>query len=359
MEYKILSIINNKNVKEWSNIIQNFDKDQSDIYFLPDYIKMNIGDHKHEEGLMFYVYENNYVWINIFIKKKILNFEDVFKGEFYYDLETPYGYGGPISNTKNDNFLERAQKTFFDWCKTNKILCEFVRFHPLINNQIYYDKLDKIIFHRVNRFTKLNLISEKLEIFNPKVRNKIRKALKNNLNIQITKSKKDFEKFKIIYFEHLKNIRAEKFYYFSDEYFKKLLKIIKEFGFILTVTNKREEIIGASIFFGYKKNLHYHLTAISKKNEFPGINNFLLYNAYLYGKKKNYSICNLGGGITKKETDNLLIFKKSMSNNESKFYFGYKIFDKKIYSKLIEYFKEKKPASYSKHKNKILCYRYD
>ena len=91
MEYKILSIINNKNVKEWSNIIQNFDKDQSDIYFLPDYIKMNIGDHKHEEGLMFYVYENNYVWINIFIKKKILNFEDVLPRD-----GLPCGWGCPV-----------------------------------------------------------------------------------------------------------------------------------------------------------------------------------------------------------------------------------------------------------------------
>ena len=357
MEYKILNINNHKEYEEWTDIISNFNVNKTDFYYLPNYMDLNVNNHKNEVGLMFYVRENNHIWVHCFIKTKILNYEKIFEDKFYYDLETPHGYGGPISNTENEFFLKKAQNFFFEWANRNNILCELVRFHPLLNNQIYYNSIDKIILNREIRFTKLNLITEELTCFNPKVRNKIRKAYKDNLLIEISKSKKDYNDFKVLYFQHLNNINAENFYYFNEIYFKKLFDLINKFGFIVTVKNESKELLGASVFLGFKKNLHSHLTAISKTNKFSGINNVLLYNAYLYGKNNNFINCNLGGGISCNQDDSLLEFKRSMSNSKSNFYIGYKIYNEKIYSNLVNSYKKRYPAKFKINSKHILCYR--
>ena len=72
-------------------------------------------------------------------------------------------------------------------------------------------------------------------------------------------------------------------------------------------------------------------------------------------KKKNYKYCNLGGSLTSKE-DSLLEFKTSMSNKESKFYIGYKVYNKKLYNNIVNEYKTKYPTIYEKHKNKVICY---
>ena len=69
--------------------------------------------------------------------------------------------------------------------------------------------------------------------------------------------------------------------------------------------------------------------------------------------------CNLGGGISQNLADELLEFKKSMSNQSSKFYIGYKVYDKIKYNKLLNEFKIKYPNNYLKHCKKILCYKYN
>lgn len=86
---------------------------------------------------------------------------------------------------------------------------------------------------------------------------------------------------------------------------------------------------------------------------------FILYQAYLEAKKRNISYCNLGGGISSKLEDNLLIFKKSMSNSFSKFYFGFKIYNQNKYDLIKEKFKKNNLKNFQLHKNKILSYRYD
>ena len=180
--------------------------------------------------------------------------------------------------------------------------------------------------------------------------------LENEYN-EVISIEKDYNDFKVLYFQHLNNINAENFYYFNEIYFKKLFDLINKFGFIVTVKNKSKELLGASVFLGFKKNLHSHLTAISKTNKFSGINNVLLYNAYLYGKNNNFINCNLGGGISCNQDDSLLEFKRSMSNSKSNFYIGYKIYNEKIYSNLVNSYKKRYPAKFKINSKHILCYR--
>ncbi len=210
MEYKIYYTKHQTDCKIWLEIINSLEKKMRDVYFFPEYIDLNIKDHKSEDGLMFFVKDEKNIWLNCFIKKKIKNCDKIFSDQLYFDLETPYGYGGPLSNTDDEKFLKKAQDLFFKWATKNNIVCQFVRFHPLIGNIKYFKNLDKIILERQNCYTKISYIKENLQSFKPSVRNKIRKAFKNKLTIKISTEKEEFENFKKLYFNHLHKIKAKK-----------------------------------------------------------------------------------------------------------------------------------------------------
>src|SRR5438093_363444 len=55
-------------------------------------------------------------------------------GTPYFDIQSPYGYGGPIATTRSETFLNDAWENYRKWCKANGILAEFIRFHPLLEN---------------------------------------------------------------------------------------------------------------------------------------------------------------------------------------------------------------------------------
>ena len=51
----------------------------------------------------------------------------------YFDLATPYGYGGWLIE---GNQVEKLFQTYYDWLENNGIICEFVRFHPILKNAL-------------------------------------------------------------------------------------------------------------------------------------------------------------------------------------------------------------------------------
>src|SRR4051794_18927904 len=50
------------------------------------------------------------------------------EGEELYDLQSPYGYGGPIITSEDPSFTIRANAAYITWCQSQKIVVEFIRF---------------------------------------------------------------------------------------------------------------------------------------------------------------------------------------------------------------------------------------
>ena len=51
------------------------------------------------------------------------------------DIESVYGYSGPIASSAEPSFLFRAWRWFDDWCRDQHIVSEFIRFHPLLETR--------------------------------------------------------------------------------------------------------------------------------------------------------------------------------------------------------------------------------
>src|SRR5262245_31767944 len=54
------------------------------------------------------------------------------------DIQSPYGYGGPLSNCDDAPFLGMADDRFQLWARENSVVAEFLRFHPLISQRKWY-----------------------------------------------------------------------------------------------------------------------------------------------------------------------------------------------------------------------------
>jgi len=331
MNIKVINATSESDI--WEQEINKIPDELNDIYFNSKYAKMN-NLSLDSNPILFSFYDNNFFWLYSFIMSPINKKFYPLQENCYFDIETPYGYGGPISNTDDETFLNHAQNEFFNWCHENNIVAEFVRFHPVINNFRFYQMLDSL---EINRYTISSNLKELPAIrYDQKTRNMIRKFRKNNFNISITKCKDKFLKFVEIYKKNIISKNVSKFYLFNEKYFQQLYEIINKYGCIIFSEDNEENFLGGIVILNGKKISHYHLSATIKSSEYAGLTNALLDKALDFAKDSNLEYFHFGGGNSASKEDNLFKFKKKMGNVENKFYIGKKIHNLEIYNTIKE-----------------------
>lgn len=312
---------------KWDFYLEEFEKRGLDIYYTKEYCRLY--EAENSKAYLFVYKAKGNLGIYPVLKTLITGYTEV---QDYYDIETPYGYGGPLVNTWDEEFIKEFEENFMNFCKHNRIIAEFIRFHPILKNEKIFKHDIEVIFNRYTISVNLNKGIDKIwkEDISSKNRNIIRKAIKNDLKIEICK---DYNTFLDIYNETMKKVQASSFYFFDEEYYKNIMKI--ENINIFNVKFK-QEIIASAIFMKYGKNFHYHLSGSKKQYLKFAPNNFLLWEAIKYACHIGCSNFHLGGGTDNLLDNTLYKFKKSFSKNENKFYIGKRVHNKEIYDYLIK-----------------------
>src|SRR3569833_2447831 len=97
----------------------------------PDFV---VADSLRDDDLVpcFFGYrEENALWLHGVHRSLIPGMPGMF------DHQSPYGYGGPISNVNTPDFLARAWSAYMETCRAEQVLAEFVRLHPMVDTQFY------------------------------------------------------------------------------------------------------------------------------------------------------------------------------------------------------------------------------
>jgi hypothetical protein len=126
-------------------------------------------------------------------------------------------------------------------------------------------------------------------------------------------------------------------------------------GFMV-VAKYEEKVVAAAIFFRGTAYLHYHLSATDISNRIPGVMNAVLYTAAMHEKGSLMTKLHLGGGRTSAPDDSLLKFKRTMGTDSHTFFFGKRIHNSEIYSKLREDWCRDYPHLVGKYGSQLLCY---
>jgi hypothetical protein len=332
----MISVFSIEESERWDDIVKNFKN--FDIYYLSGYSKA-FKIHGDGEPLLLYYVDEKIKAINVVMKRDIAkdkNFIGELKAESYFDITTPYGYGGfLIEGEITNRSLECLNNEYQSWCKRERIVSEFVRFHPILKNNELLDDMYGISKLGKTVSMKLNTREQLWNDITGKNRNMIRKAQKSGVEIFWGRDSWLFEKFIHLYNATMEKDNAKSYYYFKRDFYKSILNDLK-YNSIIFYGKYDGEIIAMTIILYSNKQLHYHLSASDKEYQNLAPTNLLLYEAACWGCENGYKSFHLGGGLGSRE-DNLYKFKKAFNKKlDNIFAIGEKIFDEEIYQQLIE-----------------------
>jgi lipid II:glycine glycyltransferase (peptidoglycan interpeptide bridge formation enzyme) len=321
-----LEIITNQN--EWNDILKEIGV--YDFYHTFDY---HIIEALGNQTPMLLKYTENDVLIALpLLIRKIENTN-------YFDATSVYGYVGPISKGLDSNFDNKLfLRELSDYFIKNNVVSVFSRLNPYINHQrTILKNLGELINQGkvVNIDLKLDEITQKAN-YQKRIRSHINKARKNCV-IKNGTSKSDLKEFMTIYYENMEHVKAEKYYYFNEDYFNKIMGSNNFNAELLLVKDLNSGItIAGSLFITTNKIVQYHLSGC--KREFLYLNpvKLLIDEMRVIAMQRELKFFNLGGGLGGNDEDSLFRFKLSFSKDFRDFDLWKLIVNQKIYNQLVE-----------------------
>ncbi len=271
-------------------------------------------------------------------------------GTEFIDVQSAYGYGGPVASTTDREFLRAASAAWSAWCQESKVLVEFIRFHPLLENWRFFsgDSFDD----RATVWIDL-AISDLMAGYATRVRTAIRKAMKAGLRVEWWGTAQFLAVFPALYADTMRTIGAEDGYFFPPAYFERLLNTTCNDAPWLAICLADRKIIAGAIFLPGAEMVEYHLSASIVEGKSNGATNLMLHEAALRGQQFGERRLHLGGGTNAALDNPLLFFKAGFSALRARFRIGRQIHEPQAYADL----KAKRGSRNGASSNKILFYR--
>lgn len=337
----------------WNSYLNKIPNIRKDLYFTPEYYSLyqNYGD---GEARCFVFEKEGNIAFYPFLKNPVTPLGYKLEKE-YYDIQGAYGYNGLIVSTDNAEFIAEFWNEFDAWCQENNIVAEFMRFHPLLNNQCLASPKMKTFFSRHTVALDLSLSLDEIwtQQFSSKNRNMIRKAEKGGVTIV---ESNDYETFRKLYDSTMTNLNAENYYFFPQSYYDEYKVSFKD-NSILCFAMLDGKVIAGSMFMFSEDYAHYHLSARDRNYSKYAANNLILWYGIQKAKERGCKWFHFGGGTTGDEGDSLLLFKQNFSKTKTEFWIGKRVHNQVVYDSVVQQWKENYPKSYEHNHVKLLGYR--
>ena len=318
--------------EKWNEIVLKFKN--YDVYYFLEYVR-TLMLHGDGDPLLFYFKNEDSQAMNVVLKRDIADdkrFKDKIPSNEYFDLITPYGYGGFIGEGNVD--WHAVNSEYVRCCEENGIISEFVRFHPILNNVYNVSSMYEVV--KLGRTVSIDLTDREMiwKNLSSENRNRIRNARKHGLVIEYGCGSTIFNVFYALYTQTMLRDNADEYYFFDEIVFSNMFENLRDNATVF-YAKKDGEIISAAIILHANGQLHYHLSGTNADYKKLASNNLLLYEVALWGNQNGYKTFHLGGGLGC-ATDGLYRFKKTFNRNEpNDFYIGRKVFNEQKYGDLL------------------------
>lgn len=327
------------NHEQWEDLLSRLPDYLRDVYFHPGYVGLH--ENRLNKAICFAYTERDKIFLYPFLLQSIPGAGN------YKDISTPYGYGGPICNTSNVVFLRNALSCLRERLKSENVIVEVIKFHPLIRNQeivkdVYDGELIRVCPTIYADIRTDNENHRWLKVYSNSNRNKIRKAERNGALVEFSTNRSAWENFRDLYEGFLFEIRASERYFFSSEYFEGFLNKLNGQYVIASCLLNQEVVSSLLVLFG-KNYAHCHLLGTRKDMKKIGVNNLLHHKLILWCKDRGITKLHIGGGRGNSDDDSLLRFKMNFSNKISDFYVGERILNRPVYDYLCDEWNKKHP----------------
>jgi len=270
--------------------------------------------------------------MNVILKRDIAYveyFKDTIKPNQWFDIITPYGYGGFWIEGEEYSSLEDE---YIEYCKKNNYISEFVRFHLFSN---YHNVFKGLVESNTNNIVR-SLTDDLDEIFmnfDHKVRKNIKKAQRAGLRVEIDYTGKMTEDFLDIYYSTMHRNNANSAFFFKKEFFEYIEKMMDNHVYFYVIYEGN--VISTELVLYSGDNCYSFLGGT--KSEYFSLrpNDFLKYEIIKWAKYQGFKRFVLGGGHG--EDDGIYKYKKSFApDGIKKFYIGKRIFNIEKYNELVK-----------------------
>lgn len=265
----------------------------------------------------------------------------------YFDLQTPYQYGGPIVHGSRDGFLGRAWTEYARWCVEAQVVVELMRFHPMLQNGATYQ--GNVSYNRPAVYVDLNA-GDLFKGYETRVRTSIRKALAHGLGVEWRTGTEHTDLFMRLYYATMEDRGAAAFYFFPREYFERLLAWDQARMAICFAHG--EPVAAAIILFGPQVS-EYHLSCANAEGKRLGATDLILHEAAELSLRRSCKAFYLGGGYDSNPQNSLLFFKAGHSSQRASFCIGSWVHHPQRYREL----QAKFSAAYEENPGRVLFYR--
>ncbi len=322
--------------EQWLSTVKEFEN--HDVYYLPQYTKA-FRLHGDGEPLLFFYESPDTRAVNVVMKRDIaaaLPFSGVLSDKTYFDLSTPYGYGGfLIEGDRSEAAVKKLDEAYCEYCRQNGIVSEFVRFHPLLKNYGCLTPMYEIVEMGKTIFLDLSSPGVIDGNIRPQTHNRIRKAQRDCVGVSSGNSPEIFTLFSEMYNETMSRNQAKPYYFFSHEFFDSIRRDMPDNAVIFYALCCGHVAAMELVIYGNHK-MHSHLQASKKDYQHLSPVPLLLYTEALWGCENGIREFHLGGGLGSAD-DNIYQFKSNFNRNaDTRFHAGRKIFDRDKYDRLLQ-----------------------
>lgn len=316
---------------EWDATVRSYLR--HDVYWLAGYVR---GFMLHGDGeplLVSYSGPDGTRGINVVMRRDVTDVPclrgRVERGRFF-DLATPYGYGGWLVEGRDVDGLFRAYES---WCAQSGVVCEFVRFHPMLANQVACEGFYDVI--PLGEVAYIDISSPEVLWANMSstCRNRVRRAQKLGVEVRSGRSAEAYSSFRELYELTMDRVGARRYYHFGDGLYQSLRRDLSDEALVFWA-EAEGSVVAASVMLACNGMMNYHLGGSVHEYAGGAAMNLLMYEAALWGCEHGCKTLYLGGGVGS-GSDGVLRFKQTFcKSGGGRFYVGRRVFLEEEFRKL-------------------------
>lgn len=333
MNFVLLRAARAQEHDQWHQFWRELPQERRDVYFLPGYLSAS-----ETAGLgtaaCAVASNNGAIWLYPFLMCETPT-DDT--GCRHVDLITAYGYGGPVVNQQGEqeSFLSAAWSVFGEWAAAQRVVGEFVRFHPLLNNSRW--AAPETTVARDRQTISIDVPSYPDSFLNDSYyrvhRNMVRRAEREGFVFETRAPTAAMEWFIPLYNDTQDFLDADNETRFGDEYFESLVADLGDRAWLGVVT-QGEHVVAAVLVLDGETTSHCHLMGYRRLTKTAGMTNLIYHGITLEAARRGTSAVHMGGGRTGNDDDSLFKFKASLSPKQATFEIGMRCHNSAAYERL-------------------------
>lgn len=320
-----------KETGRWNTLIRSFPN--YEVFYLNEYARAFMEeDPKNGEPILLYYEKGNDRAVNVMFKRDISKDEKLagrVEPKQYFDLISPYGYGGFWGRVTDYASLNRAYE---DYCISQGYVCEFVRFALFGDYREHYSGEVETRTHNVVRTLEMPLKELWMDV-KQKVRKNVKRAHKNDLKLVMENTGEHLNEFLDIYYSTMERSQAEGEFYFSRDFFETLNQMEDNLMYFYVLYG--EHVVSAELVLYGAENVYSYLGGTRKEFFELRPNDFLKFEIIKWAHEKGLKNFVLGGGYG--ADDGIFQYKACLApKGIVDFYIGRKIFNGSTYEMLTD-----------------------